>query len=67
MFGRLAPWKGQHVFIRAVAAVPGLHAVIVGGALFGEQVYEEELKLLCAELGVRDRVHFLGFRRDIPG
>ncbi|QQP93472.1 glycosyltransferase family 4 protein (plasmid) [Skermanella sp. TT6] len=66
MFGRLAPWKGQHVFIRAVAAVPGLHAVIVGGALFGEQVYEEELKLLCAELGVRDRVHFLGFRRDIP-
>ncbi|EWY37780.1 hypothetical protein N825_09370 [Skermanella stibiiresistens SB22] len=66
MFGRLAPWKGQHVFIRAVAAVPDLHAVIVGGALFGEQVYEEELKLLCAELGVRDRVHFLGFRRDIP-
>jgi glycosyltransferase involved in cell wall biosynthesis len=66
MFGRLAAWKGQHVFIRAVAAIPDLHAVIVGGALFGEEDYEADLKRLCAELGVAGRVHFLGFRRDIP-
>ena len=66
MFGRLAAWKGQHVFIRAVAGVPDLHAVIVGGALFGEEAYEADLKRLCAELGVAGRVHFLGFRRDIP-
>ena len=66
MFGRLAAWKGQHVFIRALAGVPDLHAVIVGGALFGEEAYEADLKRLCAELGVADRVHFLGFRRDIP-
>jgi glycosyltransferase involved in cell wall biosynthesis len=66
MFGRLAAWKGQHVFIRAVACVPDLHAVIVGGALFGEEAYEADLKRLCTELGVTDRVHFLGFRRDIP-
>jgi len=66
MFGRLAAWKGQHVFIRAVAGIPDLHAVIVGGALFGEEDYEADLKRLCAELGVADRVHFLGFRRDIP-
>lgn len=66
MFGRLAAWKGQHVFIRAVAGVPSLHAVIVGGALFGEEAYEADLKRLCAELGIAHRVHFLGFRRDIP-
>jgi glycosyltransferase involved in cell wall biosynthesis len=66
MFGRLAAWKGQHVFIRAVAGVPDLHAVIVGGALFGEEAYEADLKRLCAELGIAKRVHFLGFRRDIP-
>jgi glycosyltransferase involved in cell wall biosynthesis len=66
MFGRLAAWKGQHVFIRAVAGVPDLHAVIVGGALFGEEDYEADLKRLCVELGIAGRVHFLGFRRDIP-
>jgi glycosyltransferase involved in cell wall biosynthesis len=66
MFGRLAAWKGQHVFISALAGVPDLHAVIVGGALFGEEAYEADLKRLCAELGVTARVHFLGFRSDIP-
>src|SRR5690349_8245816 len=50
MFGRLAAWKGQHDFIRAVANIPDLHAVIVGGALFGEEAYEASLQRLCAEL-----------------
>jgi glycosyltransferase involved in cell wall biosynthesis len=49
-----------------VADIPGLHAVIVGGALFGEEAYEADLKRLCAELGIAHRVHFLGFQSDIP-
>ena len=32
----------------------------------GEEDYEAALKRLCVELGIAGRVHFLGFRRDIP-
>ena len=63
MVGRLAPWKGQHVFLRAFAAAfdPGeARAVIVGGSLFGEDAYRDELRDLAAALGIADRVRFTG-------
>ncbi|MGH2872896.1 MAG: glycosyltransferase family 4 protein [Solirubrobacteraceae bacterium] len=66
--GRLAPWKGQDVFLRAFArAVPevDVHAVVVGSAIFGEEDYAAELRELAAELGVADRVQFTGFRQDV--
>lgn len=67
--GRLAPWKGQHIFIRAFAAAfgdkPQVQAFIIGGALFGEADYEVELRSLAVELGVADRVHFTGHVDDI--
>ena len=66
VFGRLSPWKGQHVLISAIARIPDVHAIIVGEALFGENDYAERLRIQTAEQGVQDRVHFLGFRRDIP-
>lgn len=66
VFGRLAEWKGQHVLIDALASLPGVHAAIVGDALFGEQDYVAGLHARAAERGVKDRVHFLGFRSDIP-
>jgi glycosyltransferase involved in cell wall biosynthesis len=44
-----------------------VHAVFVGDALFrGDASYEDELHRRAAQLGVRDRAHFLGFRDDIP-
>jgi glycosyltransferase involved in cell wall biosynthesis len=67
--GRLAPWKGQDVFLRAFArAFPdnGVRAVLIGNAMFGEGDYERELRLLSEELGISDRVDFLGFRQDVP-
>lgn len=68
--GRIAPWKGQDVFIRAFASViaerPGSgRATIVGGALFGEFEYEDSLKLLVKELGIESSVSFTGHVDDV--
>lgn len=66
LFGRLAPWKGQQVLIRALPHLPQASAVLVGAALFGEAAHEQELRDLAVRLGVADRVRFLGFRDDVP-
>ena len=66
--GRLAPWKGQDVFLRAFAGAvpePEVRAVVVGSAIFGEEDYATELRELAARLGVADRVEFTGFRQDV--
>lgn len=65
-FGRLSPWKGQHILLDALASLPDLHAAIVGDALFGEGRYADSLRNRVKRHGLEDRVHFLGFRRDIP-
>lgn len=69
LFGRLAPWKGQDVAIRALGllgADSNAQLAIVGEALFGEESYATELRALVAGLGLERRVHFLGFRNDVP-
>lgn len=67
--GRLAPWKGQDVFLRAFAEIapdyPDAGGYIVGSALFGEDEYEASLRALCTELGLDDRVTFTGHVDDI--
>ncbi|WP_206997188.1 glycosyltransferase family 4 protein [Trinickia mobilis] len=64
-YSRLASWKGQHVLLEAVAANPDMHAVLVGAALFGEDAYETQLRAYVQEHGIANRVHFLGFQRDV--
>ncbi len=67
IFSRLAPWKGQHVLLHALPALPDVHAVLVGGALFqDDRDYEARLRREAESLGVADRVTFLGFRDDVP-
>jgi glycosyltransferase involved in cell wall biosynthesis len=65
-FSRLACWKGQHVLLEALTHLPGVHAVLVGEALFGEVSYAEALHERAKTLGIVDRVHLLGFRQDVP-
>jgi glycosyltransferase involved in cell wall biosynthesis len=60
MFGRIGRWKGQDVFLRAIARSPGVRAVIVGGALFGEEEYERQVRKLASDLALEDRVVFVG-------
>ncbi len=65
-FSRLAVWKGQETVLRALRGLADHHLVLVGGALFGEQGYEGHLRRLVVEWGLAGRVHFLGFREDVP-
>ena len=54
--GRLVPYKGFATLIRALQHVPGATLLLIGtGPLL------EDLKTLAHEVGVADRVHFLGF------
>ncbi|WP_405496477.1 glycosyltransferase family 4 protein [Nocardia sp. NBC_00511] len=52
--GRLAPWKGQDLFLRALAEVKTLprEVVLVGGTFFGEQDYRTELEALATALSL---------------
>ncbi|MDA8232149.1 MAG: glycosyltransferase [Magnetospirillum sp.] len=59
--GRLHPNKAFDVLITAIAVVPGPHLWIAG-----EGPLQTELEGLAARLGVSDRVHFLGWRDDVP-
>jgi glycosyltransferase involved in cell wall biosynthesis len=64
MFGRVSSWKGQDIFLRAMARIPGARGVIAGGALFDEKPYEDALRALAHELRVEDRVTFAGHVDD---
>lgn len=66
-FSRLSPWKGQHVLIDALQHCPApVTAIFVGGALFGEDSYAQQLQQQIETLKLGDRVKFLGFCSDIP-
>jgi glycosyltransferase involved in cell wall biosynthesis len=68
IIGRLAPWKGQDLFLRAFARAFGdgdEQAAVIGAALFGEDEYAHSLPKLTAELGIAERVEFRGHRPDV--
>ncbi|MBI4172523.1 MAG: glycosyltransferase family 4 protein [Actinobacteria bacterium] len=69
LVGRIAPWKGQDVFLAAAAQVarafPGAEFVLAGSPLFGEEDFEHELRATAERGDLRGRVQFLGFRDDV--
>lgn len=66
----LIPWKGHEVFLRAarrmLAVRPELRFVIVGEPIFQWRDERDRLEGIARELGVADRVAFLGHREDVP-
>lgn len=70
LVGRLASWKGQHIFIQAAALVlaefPDTRFQIIGAPLFGEDAYAQTLHQSVAVLGLTRQILFLGFRDDVP-
>ena len=70
LVGRISPWKGQDIFLRAAAHVkeryPNARFQIIGAPLFGEEEYETEMRQLCTQLGLDANVEWLGFRTDVP-
>jgi glycosyltransferase involved in cell wall biosynthesis len=68
--GRLEPWKGQEIFLRAAVrlaeARADLRFMVVGGAILGwEGSYPDDLRRLAADLGIADRVHFANHQVDV--
>lgn len=66
--GRLAPWKGQDLFLKAFATAFGTgeeRALVVGAAMFGEDEWAASLVEQAAKLGIDDRVEFTGFADDV--
>ena len=68
MASRLERWKGHAELLRSAASLRGLWRIWVAGAPQRphEATYERELRALADSLGIRNRVTFLGERRDVP-
>ncbi|QHG19331.1 glycosyltransferase family 4 protein [Nostoc sp. ATCC 53789] len=54
------PRKNLDTVLHALVKVPDLHLVVVG------HTQNSPFPQLAASLGLNERVHFVGFRRDIP-
>jgi glycosyltransferase involved in cell wall biosynthesis len=56
--GHLYAWKGVDVLLRAIALLPGVRGLVVGGHAAEPDL--ARLKALASELGIADRVTFTG-------
>lgn len=68
MLARLDPWKGQELLLGAFAvAFPDGDARLefAGGAPFGHDDFADELRARAVDLGIDDRVSFLGHVDDV--
>jgi len=66
--GRLAPWKGQDVFLDAFAQAfrdTGVRGRVIGSALFGEDAYRQQLAQQAERIGIADQIEFRGFRENV--
>ncbi len=71
MAGRISPWKGQHIFVEALARVreihPAAHGVIVGPTEEADGPgYAGRVQAQAAALGLSQHLHLVGFRDDMP-
>jgi glycosyltransferase involved in cell wall biosynthesis len=68
--GRLEPWKGQEVFLKAMALllemVPNVKGIVVGDPPPYRPEYRQVLQSLSDSLGLSDRIFFSAFRADVP-
>ena len=66
----MARWKGHAVFLRALAMLPQdlpFRGYVIGGAIYqtaASQHSVDELRSICEQLGIRDRVGFTGFLQE---
>lgn len=69
VLGRISDWKGQDVLVRALAdpalAERGVIGLLAGDAWPGAEDRLSQVLALAERLGVRDRLHHLGFRQDL--
>jgi glycosyltransferase involved in cell wall biosynthesis len=69
LVGRISPWKGQDIFLRAAGMLrrkyPAARFHIIGAALFDESEFEQKLHKLADDLDLGEALIFAGFRNDI--
>jgi len=63
--GQIARWKGQMNFLKIMKEIEGAKGFIIGDVLFDERDYYEELMEFVNKEGLKDKVFFLGFKKDI--
>jgi glycosyltransferase involved in cell wall biosynthesis len=67
--GRLVPYKGHHLIVRAAALLrpefPDVSVVLAGGPVAEYPGYRDELIQLADELDLRDRVELTGHVEDV--
>lgn len=71
MAGRISPWKGQHIFVEALARLRAagypVHGALVGLAEEADGPgYAAEVRARAATLGLGAALHVTGFRSDMP-
>jgi glycosyltransferase involved in cell wall biosynthesis len=70
MVGRMSPGKGHEEFIRAAQKIAmeselNIRFIVIGGASYGENEYESQIKSLVSELKLDSAVQLTGFRKDV--
>lgn len=70
IIGNIKKWKGQEYFVRAFNILgkmyKNLHGLIVGGYGTEDEEYVIKIKEIAKNSEVNQRLHFLGFRDDVP-
>jgi glycosyltransferase involved in cell wall biosynthesis len=70
MVGRISKFKAPDTFVMAAARLlerhANLHFCLAGGVVPGEREMLERVRGLVAASPAPERIHLLGFRRDIP-
>lgn len=63
--GNIKSWKGQHVFVEAIAEVtahyPSVVGLVVGAPV--EPAYQQQLHTLVQEYGIEKNIAFVGYQR----
>ena len=67
--GRMTPWKGQEALLNAFIDYSSInenaYLFLVGSPLFDNQNYFIKLKSIVSNLGLKNKVFFLGYRTDL--
>jgi glycosyltransferase involved in cell wall biosynthesis len=65
--GHVEPRKGLHHLVEALASIPrqDIRLCVVGGASAQNESYGARLRERVSELGLDDRVDFVGYRSDV--
>ncbi len=67
MVGRITRWKGHDLILEALGQIADLPWVwVVAGGIDKDSEYGQQLQARALELGIDERIRWLGSRSDIP-